>query len=833
MSATRARILRARGIAIALATGVLGLGLPGAARGATLEPLRLDGRHFVNSAGARVVLRGCNLGNWLLIEPWMLGIHDDQVRDQHDFVTALESRFGAGKTAALLDLYRTNWITGRELALARTFGFNVVRLPFDYALLMDDERPLVLRDDAFRWLDRGVDLAEQAGLYVILDLHGAPGGQSVDAPTGWRDRNELWRSAARQEQTAWLWQRIAERYRDRAAVVAYDLLNEPWSDFKADVRADLLPVVGRLYDAIRAVDSEKLIYAPGALQGITFYGDPQERGWKNVGLTEHFYPGLFGQGSASLETHARFLGLTVPAKRAYIEQVKAPYLVGEFNVVFDRVAKPELSRAYYDAFTAGGWAATLWSLRLVHPEGGIGPDGWYLVTNARPFILPDLRTGSYDEFAAAFRTLGTQELVAHEPVRTALSAPQAPALPLATYPHLVAAAPTRDALPGWTMTDVAATPAGGLCRAPGCELPLYGPHPMFVLYGGGADVWGQRDEFCYHHRAVTGDFAVETWLVDFAAPHAFGKAGWMARASLEPNAAHVFVHAFQDGCVMLAWRSTTDGATHERCLGISGLPVGLGLRRTDEQLTVRYTTCDGSWHEAPVPTEARLPASAIVGLAVNAHDPHVLAAATFMDPDRAGPPALDDAQNLLRNASFEDALGDTATDQAAHWGRWGAWINRETGWTPRRDGACILAYHHFRIEDDRNSGVYQDVPNLGRGSRCTFSVYVSRDVPAAGRHGPAEVELRIESPFAGQLVTVASRTYNAADIASDGEWSRLKVSGTLPADAARVLIVVNPSRAAPRDAALKFDAATLSKQSPTETTQAATAQSTSHLEVKP
>ena len=51
--------------------------------GAALPQLNVSGRDLVDESGEKITLRGCNLGNWLLIEPWMLGIRDEKIRDQY------------------------------------------------------------------------------------------------------------------------------------------------------------------------------------------------------------------------------------------------------------------------------------------------------------------------------------------------------------------------------------------------------------------------------------------------------------------------------------------------------------------------------------------------------------------------------------------------------------------------------------------------------------------------------------------------------------------------------------------------------------------------------
>ena len=80
---------------------------------------------MVDPSDQPVTLRGCNLGNWLMIEPWMLGGCLD-VPDQGQLTDILSRRFGHERGTRLLDLYRESYITPRDFALIKSFGFNLV-----------------------------------------------------------------------------------------------------------------------------------------------------------------------------------------------------------------------------------------------------------------------------------------------------------------------------------------------------------------------------------------------------------------------------------------------------------------------------------------------------------------------------------------------------------------------------------------------------------------------------------------------------------------------------------------------------------------------------------
>lgn len=780
-----------------------------------LAELTPRGKHLVTPTGERVTLRGVNLGNWLLLEPWMLGLAQDHSADgfpdQATILDVLEERFGASRAHALMELYREHWLTPRDFEIIASFGFNAVRLPIHYGLLEDPDRPGVLRDDAFKWVDHGVEMAAEQGLYVILDLHGVPGGQSIDAPTGQVEQNRLWTDAAMQDRTVALWSALATRYAQHPAVAAYDVVNEPFGDFNVNISPVMKRLFGRLHDIIRAVDPDTLIYAPGTLQGIGFYGDPAAQGWTHVGFTEHAYPGLFGVGETSLAGHARFLSQWVGGKARALDAMDAPYLVGEFNVVFDHVGGPALMRRYFDTYNDQGWAATMWSYKIVKPAPGIEDSNWYMATNAETFDLRDLRRVDDTELERRFRSLSTMPLAVDDDLREALRSPRPPAVPLPDVDATFTAA--DHPVDGWATDDVGDAAVGGLAvRADG----------RWVVWGGGRDLFNRADEFRFVHQTAGDQAALWTRLDAMSATDQYAKAGVMLRESVAPDAAHVLLHALPDGRVVLAQRPATGEPTTEQTLAISGFPIGLGLAREDEELVARYTVADGTWREARLPAPAF--ESGRIGVAVLAHDEAALNRSVFAAPSTTARPAVLQAAgvaapDLLQNGSFETVKNaQTESDQAQRWNRWGQWLNRQTDWSPVRTGQAILAYHHWEIADTESSGVWQDVDGLTPGARYTFEVYANLDPGQAdGSAAPASVELRLETPRAdGSTLTLATRTFPARDLATGDAWSRLTLNAPATGGTMRALLVVYPAEDAPRGGALKFDDVSLRQRDAAE-----------------
>jgi hypothetical protein len=159
----------------------------------------------------------------------------------------------------------------------------------------------------------------------------------------------------------------------------------------------------------------------------------------------------------------------------------------------------------------------------------------------------------------------------------------------------------------------------------------------------------------------------------------------------------------------------------------------------------------------------------------------------------------------VQNASFEDAdeSSDNAYgDLAAFWGRWGHWMNRETGWKPVRTGKCLMGYHHWQIEEDETSGAYQDIDGVPSGQAYTFKIWAMKDKDSDVEN----IELRLE--LLGGVSTVASKNYKLSDL-NGNDWTELSVNGTPETEGLRVLVVVTPKKGGDRHGALKFDDATL------------------------
>lgn len=197
-----------------------------------------------------------------------------------------------------------------------------------------------------------------------------------------------------------------------------------------------------------------------------------------------------------------------------------------------------------------------------------------------------------------------------------------PATPVAPTP--TPATPAQDGIPsGFAYLDLGdARPKGSVAaNAAG----------LIVLNGGGADIWGERDECAFLHRRLDGDAVLTVQLRSMADTDGWDKAGLMLRASTDPASAHVSIIAIHSGLVQLLTRQGighSTGATH---LQLDGFPIWLRLERRAGDVT-GYVSRDGTaWRLVGTSTIDGLPASATAGLAVSSHNRSTTNRALFSD----------------------------------------------------------------------------------------------------------------------------------------------------------------------------------------------------------
>ena len=164
------------------------------------------------------VLRGVNLGGWLILERWMTpslfsGMGAD---DEYSFMQVP----GAVQK---IEGHRKSFITEADFKWLQQNGINAVRIPVGY-WLFDGDAPYT---PTVKYLDWAMKMADKYHLKVLIDLHGLKGSQNGKDHSGRIGKSEWQRHAEYREETIAVLEKIAERYYDSPALWGIELINEP------------------------------------------------------------------------------------------------------------------------------------------------------------------------------------------------------------------------------------------------------------------------------------------------------------------------------------------------------------------------------------------------------------------------------------------------------------------------------------------------------------------------------------------------------------------------------------------------------------------------------
>lgn len=735
------------------------------ASAASLPTLRAQGTRVVDVNGTNVVLRGCNLGAWLVTESWMLGW---DIADQEALIARLTERFGAAEADRLLAIYREGFVTDRDFENIKSFGFNVVRLPFDSRMLMDEQGRM--KPDAFRWIDHALDLAEKHGVYVILDMHGAPGSQSIQDHTGRSGQNRFWSDPVYPQRMAELWTRLAERYKARSVVAAYDLMNEPYGDFRADLRMPLRALLPRVCQAIRSTGDRHIVIFPNGLgTGIDFYDDPKSLGMEQVGFTDHYYPGLFGSPS-TLRSHAGMFHRAMPDAQAFLDRVGSPMLIGEFNVVLDKTGGKAMMRRYFDEFERRGWMATMWSYKLLKATGGVEHDNWYMATNAQPMAKINFNAASMSEIENYFREMATIPIAIDESLREALTSRTPPTVLLPTLDVLPATAPSSRNVEAWRLVDCATDIASGL-DAQGARISIT---------AAGQDIIGTSDSFGFLSQPVRQSGVLIARVDQLLQSSTWAKAGLMIRFG-EPGdadyaaAPFAMVNTFSDGGLAFVVRDKGGAATTETKRSVGPLPRRLAILHDGPRIEAYADNGADGWIKLGSTTIVSI-SPAQIGLAVCSNRKRALTRADFSDVELRSDTHLEGVTSI-QSPDVQPTDGPWDELEISKWNRWSDGFESNNPLETRQARWVGKAA-------DGESGLWSDIP-VEPGARYAFLVRVQR---SEGADDSQRLVLAIESTLDGKQLALEERTIDVRHLAASPGWSVVKIETDAPSKTIRLLI---------------------------------------------
>lgn len=267
---------------------------------------------------------------------------------------------------------------------------------------------------------------------------------------------------------------------------------------------------------------------------------------------------------------------------------------------------------------------------------------------------------------------------------------------------------------------------------------------QITMTGGGADIWGNADQFQYYCTKVVGAFDVSVRVSDLTAANTWTKAAIMARESLAAGSRHADILVTPtsgQNLYNMQWRDTTGGGSAskdaaERFVGVTYPNAWIRLVRanaannTFEAYIDKVGGTTPSWelyHTYTIPGEV-LPEELFVGLALTSHDNNagMTATGTFNNltfapgtvfVPAAAPQIVDQPQGVDAIAGDDVVLSVTATDvfppPAFQWRKGGSDLPGETGATLNLSRVTSADAGDYTVVVSNSSGtVTSDVATL-------------------------------------------------------------------------------------------------------------------------
>lgn len=360
--------------------------------------LKVVGDQIVDDTGSPVTLEGFGLGGWMNMENFVTGFPGTESMQRE----VLRRVLGPEGYKRFFDRFLQAFFDEPDAALIASLGLNSLRVPFNYRHFEDDAAPFELKPEGFRWLDRVVELCAKNGIYTILDMHALPGHQNQhwhsDNPT---HQTSFWQHRQFQDRAVWLWEIIADRYKDQPWVAGYNPVNEP-----ADVSGErIVPFYDRIERAIRAIDPRHILFLDGNRYSTQFdmFSDP----YPNTVFTAHDYarpgivPGARYPGvvdGAMVDRHT--LEEVFLRRTEFMRRTGTPIWIGEFGPQYtgDSVIDAERLSMLSDQleiYRDYGASWSLWTYKDIGLQGvAVVPPTSAYVSQIRPALDKKTRLGT-------------------------------------------------------------------------------------------------------------------------------------------------------------------------------------------------------------------------------------------------------------------------------------------------------------------------------------------------------------------------------------------------------------------------------------------------------
>lgn len=390
--------------------------------------IQAHGRSLYDANGDQILLRGVNAGNVLLQEGWMSVFALDPERDEDgnlvkdkdgnlQYPEFSEAEFRSGLASnpnlkghdiqELMEYYWSCMFTEEDFRIIKEdLEMNTVRLPFFYLNILNEDLSQKSEAEAFEYLDWFVEQAGKQGLYVVLDLHGAPGSQSGYEHSGTLVKEAgLWHSEANIAATVDLWDFVSDHYSKTRPdlgkwVATYDIMNEPTYEHGGTTTEECWQVFDRIYDAIRENGDAHVITMEGCWD-FSALPDPADYGWENVQYEYHWYN--WQNNIIPYEAFFAYYDATNQGR-----DYDVPVFIGEFTAFEDRDAWADM----LGLFEERQYSWTVWSYKAAVTGWWTTSWGVYTIQmnldTATEATKCNVATCTYEEFIAACESTRTE-----------------------------------------------------------------------------------------------------------------------------------------------------------------------------------------------------------------------------------------------------------------------------------------------------------------------------------------------------------------------------------------------------------------------------------------
>lgn len=251
-----------------------------------LGRLRVQGQEIMNDQGP-FLIKSIGTGNWMIQEGYMMQTTGAGIGTHTQFRTKLEQEMGKERTVEFYQDWLDSHMNKADIDSMKAWGFNAIRpaLHYKWFTLPIQDEPVSGQNTwvnaGFEKLDELMNWAAANQMYVIFDMHGAPGGQGKNSNINDYDETfpSLFEDEANKVKLEALWIKLAERYKDNPWFGGYDLINEPnWrfgnsgneNGCGTENNDELWDLHLRLTKSIREIDQSNIIYLSGNCWGNNY-----------------------------------------------------------------------------------------------------------------------------------------------------------------------------------------------------------------------------------------------------------------------------------------------------------------------------------------------------------------------------------------------------------------------------------------------------------------------------------------------------------------------------------------------------------------------------------